>query len=156
MVSIDKPNLMMTSSTGNIFRVTGLLCGEFTGHRWIPRTKVSDAKLWCFCNLCLNKWLSKPSRFTSFVTLTLNYQGHMLVCHIIKMVGPSDINLKRYYLVVRYIWYIASTLIFYIVCTYESELEFCRIAPWPFIHRLMQRNLQSGRRDCGRTAGSCF
>ena len=40
--------LMMTSSNGNIFRVTGHLCGEFTGPRWIPRTKVSDAELWCF------------------------------------------------------------------------------------------------------------
>ena len=30
---------MLTSSKGNIFRVTGLLCREFTGHRWIPRTK---------------------------------------------------------------------------------------------------------------------
>ena len=39
---------MMTSSNGNIFHVTGLLCGEFTGHRWIPRTKASDAELWCF------------------------------------------------------------------------------------------------------------
>ena len=33
---------------GSIFRVTGPLCGEFTGHRWIPRTKASDAELWCF------------------------------------------------------------------------------------------------------------
>ena len=39
---------MMTSSNGNIFRVTGHLCGEFTGPRWIPRTKASDAGLWCF------------------------------------------------------------------------------------------------------------
>ena len=39
---------MMTSSNGNIFRVTGPICGEFTGHRWIPRTKASDAGLWCF------------------------------------------------------------------------------------------------------------
>ena len=39
---------MMTSSNANIFRVTGPLCGEFTGHRWIPRTKASDAELWCF------------------------------------------------------------------------------------------------------------
>ena len=37
--------LMMASSNGNIFRVTGHLCGEFTGHRWIPRTKTSDAEL---------------------------------------------------------------------------------------------------------------
>ena len=39
---------MMTSSNGNIFRVTGHLCGKFTGPRWIPRTKASDAELWCF------------------------------------------------------------------------------------------------------------
>ena len=39
---------MMTSSNGNIFRVTGHLCGEFTGLRWIPRTKASDAELWWF------------------------------------------------------------------------------------------------------------
>ena len=30
----------------NIFRVTGLLCGEFTGHRWTG-TKGSDAELLC-------------------------------------------------------------------------------------------------------------
>ena len=35
---------MMTSSNGNIFRVTGHWCGEFT----ILRTKASDAELWCF------------------------------------------------------------------------------------------------------------
>ena len=39
---------MMSSSNGTIFRVTGLLCGEFTGPRLIPRTKASDAELWCF------------------------------------------------------------------------------------------------------------
>ena len=33
---------------GNIFRVTGHLCGEFTGHRWILHTRASDAELWCF------------------------------------------------------------------------------------------------------------
>ena len=50
--------IMMTSSNGNIFRVTGPLCGVFTGHRWIPRTKASDAELWCFFDLRLNKRLS--------------------------------------------------------------------------------------------------
>ena len=39
---------MMTSSNGNIFRVTGLLRREFTGPRWIPRTKASDTELWWF------------------------------------------------------------------------------------------------------------
>ena len=51
---------MMTSPNWNIFCVTGHLCGEFTGHRWIPRTKASDAELWCFLwsvpwiNSCVN------------------------------------------------------------------------------------------------------
>ena len=39
---------MMTSSNRNIFRLTGPLCGEFTGHRWICLTRGSDAELWCF------------------------------------------------------------------------------------------------------------
>ena len=39
---------MMTSSNGNIFRVTGPLYREFIGHLWIPLTKASDAELWCF------------------------------------------------------------------------------------------------------------
>ena len=39
---------MMTSSNGSIFLVTGPLCGEFTGRRWIHLIKSSDAELWCF------------------------------------------------------------------------------------------------------------
>ena len=42
------PTFIMTSSNWSIFRVTGLLCGEFTGNRWIPHTKTGDAELWCF------------------------------------------------------------------------------------------------------------
>ena len=38
----------MTLSNANIFRVTGPLWGEFTGHQWIPLTYASDAELWCF------------------------------------------------------------------------------------------------------------
>ena len=39
--------IMMTSSNENIFRVTGLLRGKFSGHRWLPLTNASDAELWC-------------------------------------------------------------------------------------------------------------
>ena len=39
---------MMTSSNGNIFCITGPFCEEFTGPRWIPLTKASDAELWYF------------------------------------------------------------------------------------------------------------
>ena len=59
---------MMTSSNGNIWCVTGHLCGVYTGLRWIPHTKASDAELWCFfiCawindqRLCW--WFESPSR----------------------------------------------------------------------------------------------
>ena len=55
-------SVLMTSSNGNIFRVTGHLSVEFTGQRWIPRTKASDTKVWCFFFICnLNKRLSKQS-----------------------------------------------------------------------------------------------
>ena len=54
--------IMMTWSNGNILRLIGSLCGEFTGHRWIPLAKVSDAELWYFLfDLHLNKRLSKQS-----------------------------------------------------------------------------------------------
>ena len=47
--------LMMTSSNGNIFRVTGPLCGEFTAQRPVMRS--FDV----FFDLRLNKRLSKQS-----------------------------------------------------------------------------------------------
>ena len=51
---------MMTSSNENIFRVTGPLRGEFTGHRWIPLTKASDVELWCFLWSApwINSWVN--------------------------------------------------------------------------------------------------
>ena len=39
---------MMTSSPGNIFRITGPLWEKSTSHWWILLTKASDKKLWCF------------------------------------------------------------------------------------------------------------
>ena len=54
---------MMTSSNGNIIRIIGHLCGDFTGHRWIPLTKASDSELWCsFSSAPEKKRLSKQSR----------------------------------------------------------------------------------------------
>ena len=49
--SVAKPRhhfCMMTSSNGNIFRVTGLLWGETTGDWWISLTKAGDDELWYF------------------------------------------------------------------------------------------------------------
>ena len=46
---------MMASSNGNIFHVTGPLCGESTGNRWIDRS------FDIFFDLRLNKRLSTPA-----------------------------------------------------------------------------------------------
>ena len=46
-IFLDEILNMIASSNGNIFRVTGHLCGELTGPRWIPHTKASDVELWC-------------------------------------------------------------------------------------------------------------
>ena len=63
-------DIMMTSSNGNILCVTGHLCGEFTGPRWIPRTKASDTELrFFFCDLRSKKLLSKQSWGWLFETL---------------------------------------------------------------------------------------
>ena len=51
--------LMVTSSNGNIFRVTGHLCGEFTGPGEFPTQRPVTQSFEVFFDLCLNKWLSK-------------------------------------------------------------------------------------------------
>ena len=59
---------MVTSSNGSIFHVTGPLCREFTGHRWIPLTKTNVAELRSFFDLRQNKRLGKQSRRRLFET----------------------------------------------------------------------------------------
>ena len=52
---------MMTSSNGNIFRVTGPLCGEFTGPGEFPTQRPVTRSFDVFFDLRLNKRLSKQS-----------------------------------------------------------------------------------------------
>ena len=64
MYTIPSPELlstMMTSSNGNIFRVTGPLCEAFTCHQWIPSQRPVRWSFDVFFDLCLNKPLSKQS-----------------------------------------------------------------------------------------------
>ena len=75
-------DFMMTSSNGNIFRVTGHLCGEFTGLRWIPHTKASDAELWCFLWYAPNQ-TSKHSRGWWFEMLSHPLWRHRNVSSLI-------------------------------------------------------------------------
>ena len=61
---------MMTSSSGNIFRVTDHLFGEFTGPRWIPRKRPVTRSFDVFFDLRLNKRSSKQSWGWWFATLS--------------------------------------------------------------------------------------
>ena len=51
--------IMMTSSNGSIFRVTGPLCGEFTGPGEFPTQRPVTRSFDVFFDLRLNKRLSK-------------------------------------------------------------------------------------------------
>ena len=55
---IQQMKYMMTSSNGNIFHVMGHLCGEFTGDRWIPHTKASDALMFSLICFWINDWVN--------------------------------------------------------------------------------------------------
>ena len=67
---------MMTSSNGNIFRVTGPLCGEFTGPGEFPAQEPVTRGFDVFFDLRLNKWLSKQSLGLWFETRSRSLWRH--------------------------------------------------------------------------------
>ena len=67
---------MMTSSSGNIFRVTGPLCGEFTGPGEFPTQRPVTRNFDVFFDLRLNKPLSKQSWGWWFETLSCSLWRH--------------------------------------------------------------------------------
>ena len=60
--------IMMTPSNGNIFLVTGLLWGEFTGHGRIPSHRPVTRSFDVYFDQRPNNRLSKPSRRRWFET----------------------------------------------------------------------------------------
>ena len=66
-------SLMITSSNGNIFRVTSPLCGEFTRHWWIPLTKASDTELWCFLGWVNNHKAGNLRRHCAHYDVTVTW-----------------------------------------------------------------------------------
>ena len=87
---------MMTSSNGTIFRVTGPLCGEFTGSSQRPVTQSSAV----FLDLRLNKRLSKQSRRRWFETSSHSLWRHCndgmnIRCHVCSLSCLVKVFLKR-------------------------------------------------------------
>ena len=111
---------MMTSSNGNMFRVTDHLCGEFTGDRWIPRTKASDAELWCF--LRYNGWAN--NRKTGYLR---RHRSHYDVTVMRNTVDGANENIRYYichiYVIYIYIYTIVITVIICIIRTHLETLD---------------------------------
>ena len=84
MRDMDFSITMMTSSNGNLIRVTGPLCGEFTGDQWIPLTKASDAELWSFLLICarINGWVNNR--------VVGDFKRHRAHYDATVVIGPPD------------------------------------------------------------------
>ena len=80
---------MKMSSNGNIFRVTGHMYGELTGHRRIPRTKAIDAELRCIFFICawLNDWVNNGEAG--------DLRRHRAHYHVIIMIYKTGIGLEH-------------------------------------------------------------
>ena len=76
---------MMTSSNGKIYRVTGPLCGEFTGPGEFPTQRPVTRSFDVFCDLRLNKLLSKQQWGWWFETpsCSLSRQCNDLMSHVL-------------------------------------------------------------------------
>ena len=72
----------MTSSNGNIFCVTGHLCGEFTGPQWIPQHKGQWRGALTFSLICvwINGWVNNVEAGD-----LIRYRAHHYVTVMISM-----------------------------------------------------------------------
>ena len=87
---------MMTSSNGNIFRVTDHLCGEFTGPRWIPIQWPVTWSFYVFFGLRLNKRWSKQSWIRSLEKLSRPLWRHRNVLSQQKIDTCCSVNLDQW------------------------------------------------------------
>ena len=113
---------MMTSSNGNIFCVTGPLCGEFTDDRWIPAHRPVTRKFDVSFNLRLNKRLRKQSSGWWFETPScpLWRQSWKMRCEYMKTYIPLPLVFvisEAVVVVIKYrTWYNLHLVIFLHVC----------------------------------------
>ena len=83
---------MMTSSNGSIFRVTGPLCGEFSSLGEFPTQRPVTRSFDVFCDLRLNKRLSKQPWGWWFETPSWSLWRH---CNVTKLLDFQVTLLDR-------------------------------------------------------------
>ena len=100
---------MMTSSIGNIFRVTGPLRGESTGHWWIPLTKASDMKLWCF------PWCAPKQTVKQAVDMLMIWDAVALIITSLQRTSPWTESSSLQ-------WLVACSIKQGLICEYLSDI----------------------------------
>ena len=90
-------NIMMTSSNGNIFRVTGPLWGETIGHLWIPSQRPERGALifsltfaWTngWANVPMRRWFETPLRLARLHCNVLVYHSPSVI-HVLCLMRPK-------------------------------------------------------------------
>ena len=82
----------MTSSNGNIFRVTGPLCGEFTGPGEFPTQRPVTRIFDVFLDLCLNKGLSKQPWGWWFENPSWSLWRHVMIIYAYPPYNPASVT----------------------------------------------------------------
>ena len=115
------------TKNGNIFRVTGPLCGEFTGHRLIPRrwwSLTPSSSLWRHCNG--NQWAHYPQETAAFKGCFISTQHDMVRCSF-----NAEIKLATF------ITLLSDEMK---SITYSFHLISTCILTWPYLKCTFQRN----------------
>ena len=82
--------IMMTSSNRNIFRITGHLCGEFTGRWWIPKGQWRGALMFSLICFWINGWVNNREAGD-----LRRYRAHYDVIVMIVMVTWGVITVRK-------------------------------------------------------------
>ena len=80
LLSVIRNHSVILSSNGDIFRVTGPLWRESTGHRQISLTKASDAELWYFLWSALEQTVEQTNETLVIWETTSRPFGH---CNVV-------------------------------------------------------------------------
>ena len=126
----------MTSSNGNIFRVAGLLCGEFTGHRWIPSQRpVTGSFDVFFISAWMNDWVNNDDvgdlrrHRAHYDAIVMDNMHHAWYTAAVWFVGFS----WRYWMIICILnmdiirYYVKDPALLYRILTREIRWTRCRI-----------------------------
>ena len=99
------------------FRVAGPLCGDTTGHRWIPLIKPVTRSFDVFSDLCLNWRLSKQSWRRLFKTRSRSLWRHCKASFVFHLEWPLRfVSLNSTVVVVRWMGPLSGYLMALLLC----------------------------------------